>query len=422
MKETIYVFLLLLLFVTSCSSQDVNEIIQDFTIELKLPEGSVPENLEAEVYFIYGNNIDSFEQFVLDSLSFSPLMRAQATIYVGNTTKQQEIKVIKRFLSEDETTLTTLGHKANLVVLVGSQERNKLTAEAYSRGYIINESTKFMSRLILGEGRIDKDTKLIVLRHNIAPEKLERKAAEYSPLRQYMPEAYIPVAATTIGMLLLFILPIIQEVIESFVADKAKTKMTIRDKKLAVMGINIREAAEISASVLVLGLSVTWTFAASTPLFFQLLVINFGVSLLAVLSHELAHRIVGKLLGIKTEYRLWLTGSMLTLLTGYLGNSFGIQGFLIEKREKNISGWRYGIMKLVAPITSLLIALTAFHLFTDNPQPILQMTYTTASIIALAEILPVRGSDGEDIRDWNQWIWFILFIVASVAYSSMNFI
>jgi len=102
-------------------------------------------------------------------------------------------------------------------------------------------------------------------------------------------------------------------------------------------------------------------------------------------------------------------------------NSTGVQGFLKDKPNETLSKWKYGIIKLAGPLLSITIAGTFAGLYLNKPNVTYQMIYTTASILAMAEIMPVKGLDGYDVREWSRWIYFIAFAVIAVIFFAMNF-
>ena len=423
MNKTLLVIVAMLFLASVGCAQNFDEIMEDFSLQLQLPSDKVPEDLQVTVYFVYGSHLDSTERAIFDSLKNSPSIRSYATFVQENKTIEKNITVTKRFLQDNETTLKELKDKTNMVVLVGARTHNNLTEEAYAKGYIKNETTKYAGQLVVGDGKLDEDTKIVVLRHNIMGEgnRLEREAVKYSPLQGLIANEYIPIAAASIGMLLMSFLPVLQSVVESKIAEKGKKKAKISEAK-HFLGIKPREAIEVLIAAFVLGFALTWTFAGPSADFGSLLLLNSGVCLLAALSHDLTHRIMGKLTGIKMEYKLWYMGSFLTLLTAFLGNSFGLQGFVIEKVEKGTKEWKIGLAKLAAPLVSVSITAAFIYMYSKNPQVVFQMIFTSASIIALAEITPVKGSDGEDIKRWNKYVFYAAFTIISVTYTIVNFI
>jgi hypothetical protein len=423
-KAPIIIFSVLLLSL-SCSAQLFDQFAADFTIPFQVSLDHVPDNLEVEMYVVYGKKIDSFENLMSDSLTTNPPKLSSATALVNGQTVTKEVKLNLHYLSENDTSLEKLKIGYGLVILVGGETHNNLTAEAYAAGYVTNETTRYSGKLTVASGKLDNDTSLMILKHNIPNESdhLEREGVKYSPLIPFVPEAYIPLVATGIGMLMMSLINIFKAMIESYTGELGKRRMSYSHTGIRILGlINLREAISLIAAALVLGFAVTWTFTGPTPKFMEYILLNTGICLVAGLSHDLVHRILAKLFKIKVEYRLWYSGSFITLFTAILGNSFGMQGFLLEKPQEEISKWKYGIMKIAGPLFSIGIACVFALLYAKQPSVMYQMVFTTASLIAMAEIMPVKGLDGYDIREWNRWIYLLLFGGITIAFIFLGFV
>ncbi|MBN2014721.1 MAG: hypothetical protein JW778_06035 [Candidatus Altiarchaeota archaeon] len=412
---------LFLLFSGFCCAQNLGGIAEDFTLELDIPSGNISEGFEVNMYLVLGGDMDLFERMVYDSVNSGGLsMQSRVRFTEGNETIIRDVRINRIVLQDNETSLGELSSGTAMIVLFGGRTHNKITEEVYASGFIENESTKYMGQLIIGKGKLDNDSGLIAFSHK-STEKLEREAVKYSPLKDYMADEYVPVAATSIGMVLMGLVTIAKTVAEFLALDMGRKKKVFGHVGPKIFGVSLRELGAIVGAASVLGFAVTWTYIGPKIEFFQYIFLNSALCLFAALSHELSHRLMGRLFGIKIEYRFWYMGSFITIVTAFLGNSFGIQGFLLEKVDGEISKWKYAATKLAAPVISTIITVVFALLYHINPSIIFQMIYATASIWAMAEILPVRGLDGYDIRSWNRIVWFIFFIIISVVYFTVNF-
>lgn len=367
--------LLILLFNGVCSGQDFSEIAESFSLQLDFSPGNVSGDLFVDVYIVYGSDLNIIERAVLDSLisdSFSMQSRA-VFVSEGNETVMREVEIRKRLLSDNETSPGDLGEGTNIVVLVGGRNRNRITEGVYAAGFIVNESTRFMGQLIVGTGSLDSDSRVIVLYHRAVGEgeRLEREAVKYSPLRGFVPDAYVPVVATGIGMLLMNLFNITKTVAEFLALDIGRKKKVFEHAGPSFRGIRLREVSALLGAAFVLGFAVTWTFVGPKTEFFSFLFLNSGICLFAALSHEISHRLTGKLFGIKVTYKFWYMGSFITIVTAFLGNAFGVQGFLMEKLEGDVSRWKYAVTKLVAPVISTTITVIFAFLYLHDPGVIL---------------------------------------------------
>jgi hypothetical protein len=255
---------------------------------------------------------------------------------------------------------------------------------------------------------------------------MQRKAVTYSPLNGFVPERWIPIVASALGALIVSVLHLVANLFKSFVeskiSDKAKAKHKITHTPYKLFGIKLRELLSVFAAALVLGLSVSWTFAGPTPDFVWLLMLNVFICVLAGLSHEIIHWGMGRVLHIETEYRFWPSGSLMTIITAVLGNSFGLQGFLLDEVPEGTPKWKLGLMKLAAPLFSafLMCGCAALNLFWPNV--IFQMIFNVGGILAMAEILPFKPMDGYDVRKWNFWVWLAAFLFIFVSFTLVSFI
>lgn len=433
MKQRVCSTLLVILFLSAyATSLDLGGVSQEFFTELNLtlPEYTqLPSNLTVEinVYIVAGSEMDLFERTVYDSvksggaLKFKPESKA-----VTSTGEEVSVDVRENieYLPDNLETLKYLGDKTGLFLLIGDEGHNNLTREFSERGYLLNKTESLAGQLVTASGRTKEGNGVMVLYHKRVVNNLERRAVDYSPLSGLIPREYIPATAASIGIILMSLLNILRTMTEFAALDLGRKKSMVNSEGLKIFGLKAREAISLLAASLVLGLALSWTFLGPDPGFLGFWAMNSGICLLAALSHEVSHRLFGRLFNVEMEYKFWWTGSGITLLTSYLGSAFGIQGFLMEEvKDKSIIGtWRYGLMKLAGPVmsTTIMVAFALINL--HSPWVVYQMIYTTASLWAMAEILPVKPLDGHDIRKWSRIVWFIAFTIISTLFTLVNFI
>ncbi|OYT53965.1 MAG: hypothetical protein B6U72_04225 [Candidatus Altiarchaeales archaeon ex4484_2] len=414
MNRQFTVVLFLTLLAGLCCAQNPLSLSEGLSLSFELPAGGSKDKI-VTVYIVECNETNLVERLILDSL------RAQPPQFRFEGADEIKIETRQLTLRDNETSLLQLSEGMSLIISVGGRNRNRITERIYAGGYVTNESCKYIGQVIVGKGEVDNDTSVMVLYHNDTV-KLERKAVDYSPLKGHVPKEYIPVAASGIGIIFISLFNAIKAAVEFLALDIGRKRKPFGHTGPRFMGVYVKEALAVLGAALVLGFAVTWTFAGPTSAFLELLPLNAGICLFAALSHELSHRLMGRLFGIEIEYRFWYAGSFITILTAFLGNAFGIQGFLMENVDGKIKNWQYGVTKLVAPVISTLITAVFAFLYLKNPAVIFQIVYTTASIWAMAEIIPVRGLDGFDIKNWNRIVWLIFFIAISAVYFTVNFI
>ncbi|MBD3260791.1 MAG: hypothetical protein GF334_03805 [Candidatus Altiarchaeales archaeon] len=316
--------------------------------------------------------------------------------------------------------MSQINLNGSIAFIVGGAQDNRVTE------YLMVNNLTTSSRRVLGglfnltSAQTQAKVNVLILDHPRAAKALEYKAAEDSILKHWIPQAYIPLVASGLGILLMTIITILKTSAE-FKALEVGRRTREHYSGFKIFGVPPVEVAALLGAATVLGSSLTYTFH---KLDFELttLLLNIGLCLFAALSHELGHRVVGRVFGIHIEYHFWLSGSLVTLATATLGNSFGIQGFLMERIEGDIENWKYGLTKLAAPVLSCFIMVFLGWLNMNNPTRIYQMIYSTAGLWAIAEILPLKALDGYDIKKWSGWVWKISFTVIATAYVAVHFI
>jgi hypothetical protein len=261
----------------------------------------------------------------------------------------------------------------------------------------------------------------------VAPQKkMVRKAVQYSPLAWYLPEKWVPIVASLIGAALMSLLhafsSMSQAFMESLISDRKKQKIKIKPVALKVAGIKVREAFSVTAAASVLGVAITWTYAGPSSDFMWLLILNAVICLIAGLSHEMVHKIAGKLLKIRSEYTFWPFGSLMTLLTAFLGNAFGLQGMLVDEVEAGVEKWKVGVMKLSGLMFSTLMLLVSAAANFFYPSVVFQMISSISGILSMGEVLPFRPMDGYDIRKWSIPLWVATFAFILATFVVVNFI
>jgi hypothetical protein len=257
------------------------------------------------------------------------------------------------------------------------------------------------------------------------PEKVERKATAYSPLAYFVPEKFIPIVASAIGAFLISLvhqfISLGQSYVENVISNRKRQKMKIKDEAVRVVGIKVREVFSVTAAAFILGAAISWTFAGPSSDFIWLMGLNVIICLVAGISHEGVHRVVGKILGIKSEYVFWFSGSLMTIVTAILGNAFGLQGFLLDEAEEGTPHWKMGLMKISAPLFSLAMLVLFGVANIINPNVIFQMICSISGMMAMADIIPFKPMDGYDVRKWNFFVWLGAFVLIGTTFTMVSF-
>ncbi len=362
-------------------------------------------NLTNESIMVVGSNLDAPETAMLE-LAKSRIPPALAPEY----------------LDDSNATLALLENETHRnIILVGGPSQNSVSEVYYQRGWISNETKRSYMGFDLKVGRTANGAPLLLVSDARGFLDIKKEGVSASPLRFVIDEKYVPAAATGVTLSLMALLSLVRTVLERFFLGLGRREKKIKEQAVKIFGIKVREAASLLLAAVVLAASITWVFTGPTAAFFPLLLVNILVALITVVGHELVHLVFGRMFGIKMEYVFWPAGSLFTLLSGYLGNPFGMAGFLVEEGDAGMRR-KIGLMKLAGPLASSLFALIFAAINVFAPWEIFQMVYTMASTLALVELLPFEPFDGVSIRKWNVFTWFFVFCAVALLYIIINFI
>jgi len=140
--------------------------------------------------------------------------------------------------------------------------------------------------------------------------------------------------------------------------------------------------------------------------------------------HEIAHKFASIHYGYWAEFKLWPQGLILALITSFMGFIFAAPGAVytyantITKREN-------GVISLAGPVTNIIIAIIflllsvliyPFIIVSGGTGVIIFMTFslgfTINSYLALFNLIPFLGLDGEKVIKWNPIIWIATVLVS----------
>ena len=341
--------------------------------------------------------------------------------FAGAAASYPPLAVTKEEKESDWSTEKIRSSNFALVVLVGGPSQNSITRDAFSRGWLGQDNSTYSGFRIF-YGKTDTGVLLLAVSDERGFSNAGREAAKYSPLALFVPIQYVPAVATLLSVILLSLLSIARTIFEFKALDIGRKGKKIKEGAWLIAGRNVSELLAIFGASVVLGISISWQYFGPTKDFLFWSAINTFICLFAAIIHEVSHRILAAAFGFKVEYRLWPAGSILTLVSSWLGNAFSVQGFLLEEIPENAVKWKVAAMRVVGPIISAFTMIFFAVLNVFYPSTLFQMVYSISALWAIAESFPFSGLDGKDLKEWNFFIWLGVFIFIAGAYVFVTFL
>ncbi len=141
--------------------------------------------------------------------------------------------------------------------------------------------------------------------------------------------------------------------------------------------------------------------------------------------HELMHKFTAERYGYWAEFRMWVMGIILAIITSTLGFIFAAPGATYIQGY-NVSDRQNGIISLAGPATNVVIALVFLlvgFVGTGIVQDIGAVGFPVNLFLALFNMLPVMPLDGAKVFHWNKIIWtaffFPLLLVVLVVFFAL---
>ncbi|MDI9614370.1 site-2 protease family protein [Methanothermobacter sp.] len=143
---------------------------------------------------------------------------------------------------------------------------------------------------------------------------------------------------------------------------------------------------------------------------------------LGFVLHEIAHKLMAIRYGFWAEYRLWLEGLILALVTSYFGFVFAAPG-AVYIHGNYIDRDVNGKISIAGPLTNIMLALIFLMASSVLPSPLRDVAvlgYAVNSFLALFNLIPIAVLDGAKVFRWNPLIWLIAAASAfALTFNSM---
>lgn len=199
-----------------------------------------------------------------------------------------------------------------------------------------------------------------------------------------------------------------------------------------------RELGDIAISMIVLSLafmilyrsdsigSYSWYLEftyGSTERWILLFLTCLGLVFFSFLLHELGHKFTAQNFGMRSEFRMFPIGLVITLVSSMLGFLFAAPGAVMiagnpDKKEN-------GIISIAGPAVNIVLALIGIAgCFAFNHSAWVFVFLLLANLnasLALFNLLPIPPLDGSKIWPWNAPLYVVAFAVAALELAYVFF-
>lgn len=317
----------------------------------------------------------------------------------------------------------------SVIVLLGSEKRNTYTEYIFSYHDIDISSYLYASPFLLLLGHDNSTDKDIIVIFTAAElYNLENKAAERSPLSEIIDKRYVPIAATVTSILALYLWSIFGNTLIEFLFDFTSEKIQDRQKdkqkktkkeKASDRNLRLKELGGITLAVLVFSTAMSWTWSSHLSEFIYLFIINIIVISIIFSIKELLRLRISKKKNMKTNHVFWPFGSVLTLASTVLGNTFSLASYTYYEKEEDMK--QFGRMYFYIFLALYLFSIATFILNYLYPLVVFQMMFVFAIMSVFIDMTPIDPMDGYEVKAWNFNKWLLLYIFVACSYIIMNF-
>ena len=154
----------------------------------------------------------------------------------------------------------------------------------------------------------------------------------------------------------------------------------------------------------------------------------FSVQLLAVfvsafLVHELGHKFLAQFYKAWAEFRIIFYGAVMTAISALPFFPFKFIAPGVVWVSGNLSRTRSGRVSWIGPLTNLAMGTGFLVLYMalaalDSASPILLAGVWFNGLIAVFNMIPFLGLDGQKIFGWNKLVWVLTFAAAIGLYAA----
>jgi hypothetical protein len=312
------------------------------------------------------------------------------------------------------------------IVLIGGPNQNSL-----SKKYL-DDSSYSKEEDSLTVGKIIyltlNEKKIMVFSDYQGFNNIPRTSHKNSPLNNLVPEKLVPITASAMSISLLWLWQLFGKTITKFlktffirkVLKKAKKNKKVKnehDHLIFDIKIKYREWFSIIGAAVIFSLAISYTYMSNKINTLNLILVTMFANLLIYFVRNIIRLYIDKKHENHTEYNFWIFGSLLTIVSGYLGNTFSLAGFVLTDKKDNAGKTNY-IINLVTFLFGIIFLTLNIFVATK----FVQMTSFSLISISFLNMIPIEPMGGQNVFKWNKLKWTVLFVPILIVYVFVNLV
>ena len=322
----------------------------------------------------------------------------------------------------------TASQYEKLIFLGGSQTNNIVNSLDDEKDIEVTTIYSYTSFLISVATIPSMEAEVLILSSTLEETMLTNKAPERSILSQIMDKRLIPIVATITSISILQLINVFGTTVSEFFFDFTSEKLGTRKKekhqtkkersKKRSIRI-IKEITSILLASIIFALALSWSWTDDLSNILHLFIINFLVIGLFYLIRESLRLHYSKKYQLRTEHVFWPLGSVLTVGSTILGNTFSLTSYTYlenEESEQRYSKMYYTIFKIL-----FIVTICSFFINIFFPATALQMFYVFTIMSLFIDMTPIKPLDGYEVKQWNKRKWLLLYILVFISYFIIMF-
>lgn len=184
----------------------------------------------------------------------------------------------------------------------------------------------------------------------------------------------------------------------------------------------------VSFLIISLGFSILYSNRNLNAILTIFPMVLVGVGL-GFVVHEIAHKLASLHYDFWAEYKLWVPGLLIALISSFFGFIFAAPG-AVHIYGNNMTKKENGVISLVGPLSNIILSIIFLILYLNSMvfiefglttfyllQSIFYLGFSINGFLALFNLIPFGIFDGAKVIRWNGIIWIGAVIVSGILVS-----